>query len=654
MAASRSGPASRRLLWWYAATTLVLTLALGWVAWGLIRQDRAAEETRRQVQRERAADSAVVGLGRMLAGYEELLNTVAASGSGSPGTPEARATFVTFNVDGVATHAGVALPHYPAVARTDAADLDQFAEASDLELIQRDFPAAIARLQPLAESGDPAVRAETLLRLGRAHRKHGTIAQALDAFATLAAMGDVTVQGSPAGLLGAMGRAAILEAEGRPRDLRKEADRLRRDLDQGRWRLTTAQYQLATDRIAQWTGTPVASAIDPDRTAMLTAVEAIWRVWQADAAAAGSARRRSSFWAGDAPVLVLSAASPGQLTVMMIGPSALRDALSSSLGSAGVGAGTRLALTDERSHSVFGPPVAQADVHELRAAAVTRLPWDVYAITEGGVSVPALSAQARVVLGGVGVMILVVVASGYVVNRAVVREMRVAQLQSDFVAAVSHEFRTPLTTIRQLSEMLAGGRVSSIDKRQQFYQTIQAESDRLHRLIATLLDFGRMEAGRLEYRMAPVDVRSLVAEAVADVGREASRAGFAFEIDAPPELPDVRGDREALTHVFRNLLENAVKYSPEHRQVRVELANDDGRVAVSVIDRGLGIPLDEQDNVFQRFVRGAASTAAQIQGTGIGLALARQIVEAHGGRISLVSAPGLGSTFTVTLPVMTS
>jgi signal transduction histidine kinase len=199
--------------------------------------------------------------------------------------------------------------------------------------------------------------------------------------------------------------------------------------------------------------------------------------------------------------------------------------------------------------------------------------------------------------------------------------------------------------------MLARGRVSSDERRQQFYETLLRESERLHHLIEGLLNFGRMEAGELHYRFEPVDLEPFVRDIVTEFEQEVSGLGYRIEMHGNAALPPIRADRESLARVFWNLLDNAVKYSPENRTVWVDLSDAGKRLMVRVRDRGIGIPMPEQKEIFRKFVRGAASKTASIRGTGIGLAMARQIVTAHGGDISVESQPGEGSVFTVLLPV---
>jgi len=219
------------------------------------------------------------------------------------------------------------------------------------------------------------------------------------------------------------------------------------------------------------------------------------------------------------------------------------------------------------------------------------------------------------------------------------------------VSAVSHEFRTPLTSLRQLSEMLSKGRVPTEDLRQKSYDILSRESERLQRLVESLLDFGRIEARAFRYHYEHLDPVTLVGDLVAEFQEKAAAQGYHVELELAGEYPLIHADREALGLALRNLLDNAVKYSPGCRAVWVEMARERGRLAIRVRDQGMGIPASEQKEIFKRFVRGTGSRAANIQGTGIGLAMARHIIEAHDGEIRLESEPGRGSTFTILLPL---
>ncbi len=166
-----------------------------------------------------------------------------------------------------------------------------------------------------------------------------------------------------------------------------------------------------------------------------------------------------------------------------------------------------------------------------------------------------------------------------------------------------------------------------------------------------LLDFGRMESGRKQYRIERHDVFGLVRGVVADFREEALASGFQVEMNLDPSEATIKADDEALRRAIRNLLENALKYSPECRTVWVEGRVNHRQVMISVRDRGMGIDPQEQREIFQKFVRGAAAKKAGIKGTGIGLSMVRQIVDACGGEIRLESQAGVGSTFTIKLPL---
>jgi signal transduction histidine kinase len=254
-------------------------------------------------------------------------------------------------------------------------------------------------------------------------------------------------------------------------------------------------------------------------------------------------------------------------------------------------------------------------------------------------------------LAGVGLMVLLVLASGYAVHRGISQELRVAQLQSDFVAAVSHEFRSPLTTLRSITELLAQNRIADEARRQKSYRFLDRETHRLHRLVEDLLDFGRMESGRKQYRLESHDAFQLVRAAVEESSEEAAANGFRVEtnLDSGPAI--VQADEEALRRAVRNLIENAMKYSPECRTVWVDAAVEDHHVSISVRDQGMGIDAQEQRAIFQKFVRGNAAKKTGIKGTGIGLSMVQQISEALKGEVRVQSKVGAGSTFTILLPL---
>jgi len=219
----------------------------------------------------------------------------------------------------------------------------------------------------------------------------------------------------------------------------------------------------------------------------------------------------------------------------------------------------------------------------------------------------------------------------------------VARLKSDFVSTVSHEFRSPLTAIRQLSELLQRGRVPTEEKRQEYYGLISRESGRLSRLVENLLDFSRMEDGRKQYHFDRLDTADWLRELASGFERPN------VTLSIPPELPPIMGDRVALTSAVDNLLDNAVKYSPPGAPVLCEAEADGRELTIRVRDRGYGIAAEDRDHVFEKFYRGNGEISRQVKGAGVGLSLVRQIVEAHGGTVDFDTRVGEGTVFRIRL-----
>src|SRR5262245_52492347 len=231
------------------------------------------------------------------------------------------------------------------------------------------------------------------------------------------------------------------------------------------------------------------------------------------------------------------------------------------------------------------------------------------------------------------------------------RELRLSRLKSDFVANVSHELKTPLALIRLYAETLELRRVPSEDRKSEYYRVIGKESRRLTQLINNILDFSRIEAGRREYRMVPSDIGAVVRDVVESYRFAIEKLGFSLGLRVADDLPPLELDPEAMSQALINLLNNAIKYSPEQKAIEVAVRREGERVLLSVSDRGIGIPRSEQRRIFEKFYRVETSLVHTTKGSGLGLALVQHITEAHGGRVELVSAPGEGSTFTLSLPV---
>ena len=236
--------------------------------------------------------------------------------------------------------------------------------------------------------------------------------------------------------------------------------------------------------------------------------------------------------------------------------------------------------------------------------------------------------------------------------RTASREMRLSQMKSEFVSNVSHELRTPLSSIRVFAEFLRLGRVSAPEKVREYGEYIETESRRLTQLINNILDFAKIESGRKTYRLERADLGEVVADVLRTFQVRLSHTGFRIDLDAPAEgLPPVRMDAAAIAQAFHNLLDNAVKYSGDSREIHVRLRRDGGEVVVAVQDHGVGIAPSEQEKIFDRFHRVGNSLVHDVKGSGLGLSIVRHVVAAHGGRVVVESQPGHGSTFSIRLPV---
>jgi two-component system phosphate regulon sensor histidine kinase PhoR len=230
------------------------------------------------------------------------------------------------------------------------------------------------------------------------------------------------------------------------------------------------------------------------------------------------------------------------------------------------------------------------------------------------------------------------------------REANLSKLQMDFVSKVSHELKTPLTSIRMFVDMLQMKRVSSPAELEQCIAVLQKETTRLNERIDRLLDWGRMEAGRRVYDLHVESVDTIVAEAAAVFDASTVGRGVALELAVASGLPLVMADRAAMEDALVNLLTNAYKYTGDTKQIGIGARADEKFVYLWVRDNGIGIPRGEQRRVFEKFYRVDERLSRAIEGSGLGLAIVRHIVLAHHGRIDIDSEPGKGSTFTIALP----
>jgi signal transduction histidine kinase len=495
---------------------------------------------------------------------------------------------ITLDARGVSVESGSLLyyPHEPSPPREPPAAV--FADGERLEHAVGDNAGAERAYSALTAHADSAIRAGALGRLARVQRKRLDIDGAIATYDRLAEIGEPAgIDGFPATLYARLGRASALQQANRQQALEAEAHALWADLLDARWILSAFEYEARRQEIRTWLGADPEEHVD--RAAIAQAAQWLWQ------------NRQSLSAPGHRPLTLSS------------GPAVV----------AWTPAGDRVRA------ALAGPAHVSALLNDVRTEASSRR--------------VALAAA----LGAVG---LVLLAGWHFILRSLARERRAAGLQSDFVAAVSHEFRSPLTSMAHLAEMLEADRLPSAEARRTTYGILVRDTHRLRRLVEDLLDFRRLETGAAALRLEAVDLTDLVRTVAADFqARVAAPAGYRLDVSMLEEPICVPADRDALTRALWNLLDNAVKYSPGCRTVWLSLSRKAGQVAITVRDEGLGIPVHEHRRIFERFARGAKAGALRIKGTGIGLSIVLQIVRAHGGDVRVASEPGRGSRFTIFL-----
>jgi len=328
-----------------------------------------------------------------------------------------------------------------------------------------------------------------------------------------------------------------------------------------------------------------------------------------------------------------------------------RDILEKTL--AGLEGQSLLAVLDGSDRAVYtSRPLNQAQ-HVLTVAFGEALPaWRLALYEPKGLSPRDAVRRQAMLLTAVFALLLGVIALGLgATYRLVRRESEMARLKSDFVANVSHDLKTPLAVIRMFAETLEMDRVPNEASRREYYGVITRESERLTRLIDNVLDFSRIESGRQRYDIALGHVEPVVHEVLEAFRYPLAQQGFKVDVHVEPDLPEVRLDPEAMKQALANLVDNAIKYSDERRRLGVTARRVGNEVCIVVSDEGVGIPAREQDRIFEKFYRIGRSETQGRRGSGVGLALVKHIVAAHGGRVTVESRPGEGSQFALHLPL---
>jgi signal transduction histidine kinase len=633
-------PSQLRLI--FLGTMLLLAGMLGWLGWRLLEQDRQLADQRLADRKETTADLVVAALEKRLAAIEQQLAETAAAGTppAQPGIAEG-AVMVQFAEGSIHAWPRGRLLYYPDLPTTAEPPDEVFAAADELEFRKHDYAGAIQLLRSIARSADVRVQAAAEVRIARNDLNNHQFAEALRSYRQVAGYGAIPLGGMPAALAGGIGAIAVLERRGDRLAVTEAALELQRDLRSGRWLITSAAYHYVDGEISRWTADGKNDA-PPPRLALSEAVERLWELWSERHVQMPG---RATWLTSAGPVLVVWRAAESTHTAFVVcGPVIEKQWATVS--------GALVVLTDPDGHFIGDASRLPATRPAIRLASVTQLPWNVQVFeVPDSAEDTAYRLRRSLLIAATAILLAMIGGGGWFIGHSVARELALARLQTDFVSAISHEFRTPLTTLFQLSELLKRGRVASEQDRQEYYELLHRESDRLRRLVESLLSFGRLEAGRMQFRFETLDAASLVRQLAVEFAQGQQACGHKVDVEGCVAVSQVKADREAIRCVVWNLLENAAKYSPDSDALEVEVSTGGRNVEIAVRDHGIGIPRSEQRRIFEKFVRGAAARERNIRGTGIGLAMARQIVRAHGGEITVESEPGKGSTFRVMLPV---
>lgn len=318
-----------------------------------------------------------------------------------------------------------------------------------------------------------------------------------------------------------------------------------------------------------------------------------------------------------------------------------------------------LADSDPEIHfRIEARPTGVRDPQEDSAAAIIGVfsAWQVQP-TAGGLAKAKQWPRGKIatLIGVVAVMFVGLLGTVILMVVTIRRQLALAQLKNDFVANVSHELKTPLALIRLFGETLMTGRVRSEEKAHEYYSIITRESERLTRLIDNILDFSSIESGRKQYKMSPCDLSTIVRQTLETYRLQFEHDHVQHDLFIESDLPIIQADPEAIAQVLLNLINNALKYSPREKWVRVDVRkvarNGSADLCVTVEDHGSGIGQSERSKLFDPFYRVDSDETKRVRGAGLGLAVVKHVLDAHHGRIEVVSDPGRGSAFKLFFPI---
>ena len=312
-------------------------------------------------------------------------------------------------------------------------------------------------------------------------------------------------------------------------------------------------------------------------------------------------------------------------------------------------------IVDERGNEILRDPHFDLDQIDYSISPINLGVWSLQLQNEqSSLLSDALESNEAIYLIGYVFVIIGLLVGLIITLRGLAQENRLTLLKSDFISSVSHELKSPVTSIRQMSELLVRDRIKTEDRKKEYYSTMLAQSERLSHLVENILDFSRLEYGGKKLRLELTDIENLVKETIEVFEVRLRYTGFIVHSDCQRNMPSLYIDREGIQQVLYNLLDNAYKYSGKSKEINVSLMRNKNEVEISVKDFGIGIHSRDQKKIFDRYYRSKGDKLHSIKGSGIGLAIVRQVVKAHNGRLEINSQLDKGSTFKVFLLIAKS
>ncbi|MCJ7484981.1 MAG: HAMP domain-containing histidine kinase [Candidatus Aminicenantes bacterium] len=570
----------------------------------------------------------------------------------------------------------------------DAALAARIRRAEALEFVDRNFRAAAAlylELTTLASGRN--LQAEMLTGQARCLQKSADYKEAVNVYARIASgyPDSLTPSGLPLGLLARLQAVECLERAGNSQGAAKTALDAYRELLKKPSALSEDQFKTYISLVGEAIDAVLAgeegAQVSDEFRAEYAGLKKLQSDRMEERAAAGLLRKevipelerrlsqsgayisnpyRLSRNVGGRDLLLLAAWIPdrtGEGTAGIVGVQInndhlLADVLSEALGNVQLNDGVEVVLAD-----LAGRPLSEKISTSKALPLVTEYfednfpPWKIELFQTPAKGLEILDLRRNFYFWTILTLIVVLAFGAFLIARTIGHEMEILKIKSDFVSSVSHEFKTPLTSIKALMERLVDGKVRDPGKMDQYFSIIAQDTDRLTRLVNNLLDFSKIEEGKKEYIFADTDVARIAAEQVEAFKKDQVQAGPEIRFEIIGDIPAVRADAEALSRALANLIGNAVKFTPPGKAIRVGLSSDGKNVVLDVKDEGIGIHPDEVGKVFEKFFQGKNALDQTVKGTGLGLTLVKHIVEAHGGRIFVESRLGLGSKFSMVFPI---